>query len=68
MNRVVAAILIALGALLLTPVVFAIAVLAATPGGSTVAIVNPAALIALVLVPITGLALIWAGLRGLKPR
>lgn len=67
MNRIVAVILIAVGALLLTPVVFA-AVLMATGPSVSVAIVAPEALILLVLVPITGLALIWAGLRGLRPR
>lgn len=67
MTRILPVILIALGALLLTPLVFA-AVLIVTGPSMSVAIVAPEALILLALAPIAGLALIWLGLRALRPR
>jgi hypothetical protein len=62
-GRIFGAVLILVGALLLAPLVYAL-VLAAS--GSSVAIISPGAFI-LAFTVVTGLALIWLGLRAFRP-
>lgn len=70
MAKIIPAIFMLVGALLLTPWVFAAALLGQSllsgRGASVAAIAPEPGLLLLGLVPVSGLALIWVGFRGLK--
>lgn len=65
MTRIVPAIFILIGALLLAPLIYG-AVLVVS--GSSVTLNNAGGLLVFVIIPVSGLALIWTGFRGPRPR
>jgi len=65
MTRIVPAIFILIGSLLLAPLIYG-AVLVAS--GSSVTLNNSGGLLVFVIIPVSGLALIWTGFRGQRPR